>query len=486
MPSATALLLWGEHADEGIASYARALEIKPDLPFVPGRLFHAQAERADWSVRVPEASRASLIAGVRDGKSVCAPFAFLAITDDAAAQLQCAQVFARAHAQSNAPRPRVRPDRHAKLRVAYVSADLREHAVAYLLTAALERHDRERFETVGVSLRPAEASAEGARIRAAFDRFIDVSGMSDAATVAMLNDLEVDIAVDLNGYTQGFRPQIFALGAAPIQVGYLGYPGTLGGPFMDYLIADAFVIPPDARQFYSEAVVYLPDCFQANDATRAIGERADRATEGLPPAAFVFCCFNNSPKLNPGMFDVWMRLLAQVPESVLWLLGAEGTVSENLRREAVARGIAAERVILAGRIPYADHLARLALADLFLDTVPFNAGATASDALWAGLPVLTCAGEAFAARMAGSLLRAIGLPELITTDLETYERQALDLARQPQRLQSLRRRLVENRGTCPLFDTNRFVRHLESAYVEMWQRHARGEQPAAFTVVAAP
>jgi predicted O-linked N-acetylglucosamine transferase (SPINDLY family) len=482
---AHALLRWGDRTDEGIAGYARALAIKPDIPFVPGQLLHAQSGCADWSVRAPVASRDSILAGVRAGVPVCAPFALLALTDEVAMQLECAQVFAKEQCKLDVPRRRARRERHAKLRVAYVSADLREHAVAYLLTAALERHDRTRFETFGVSLRPAEASPMGERIRAAFDRFIDVSKRADAATVALLNELEVDIAVDLTGYTSGFRPRIFSLGAAPIQVGYLGYPGTMGAPFMDYLIADDFVIPPDKRRFYSEAIVYLPDCFQANDETRAVGAHTvGRKEAGLPPEAFVYCCFNNTHKLNPRVFDVWMRVLAQVPGCVLWLLAHEPVVSENLRREAAARGIDPLRLIFAERVPYHDHLARLQLADLFLDTLPFNAGTTASDALWAGLPIVTCAGEAFAARMAGSLLRAVGLPELITVNLEGYERRAVELARQPALLQSLRQRLVENRRTSPLFATTRFVRHLEAAYLEMWQRHARGENPTSFSVVA--
>lgn len=480
---ANALRTLGRYA-EAVSDYASTLALKPDIPFVPGQLLHAQSGCADWSVRAPDASRDSVLAGVRAGTAVCAPFALLALTDDLATQLECAQVFAKQQCKIHASRRRARRDRRSKVRVAYVSADLREHAVAYLLTAALERHDRTRFETFGVSLRPAEASPLGARIRAAFDRFIDVSAMTDAATVELLNDLEVDIAVDLTGYTSGFRPQIFSLGAAPIQVGYLGYPGTIGAPFMDYLIADDFVIPPEKRRFYSEAIVYLPDCFQANDETRAIGAHpVERNAEGLPPEAFVFCCFNNTHKLNPRVFDVWMRVLAQVPGSVLWLLGNEPVVKENLRREAAARGIDPGRLIFAGRIPYPDHLVRLRLADLFLDTLPFNAGTTASDTLWAGLPLLTCAGEAFAARMAGSLLRAVGLPELITSNLKAYESRALELARQPALLQSLRQRLVENRSTSPLFDTTRFIRHLESAYLEMWQRHTRGENPASFSVL---
>jgi predicted O-linked N-acetylglucosamine transferase (SPINDLY family) len=478
---AFALLQWGGHDDLGIAGYVDALTRDPAIPFAAGSLFHAQSRRADWTVRVPVASRERLVTALLAGRPVCAPFACLAITDDAAAQLQCARNFAARQGNGDAPRDRPRPAPHEKIRVAYVSADLREHAVAYLLIAALERHDRERFEIIGVSLRGADSSAFGRRIQAAFDRFVDVSHISDAAAVELLKRMDVDIAVDLTGYTQGCRSQIFALGAAPIQVGYLGYPGTLGAPFMDYLLADDFVIPPDARRFYSEAVVYLPDCFQANDDARPIGERpVAREDEGLPTDAFVFCCFNNTPKLNPRMFDVWMALLASTPGSVLWLLAHEPIVAENLRLEARSRGIEPQRLVFAERVAYADHLARLRLADLFLDTLPFNAGATASDALWAGLPVLTCAGNAFAARMAGSLLRAVGLPELITTDLQEYASRAAELARQPDVLRSLRQRLSDARATCPLFDTTRFVRHLESAYTTMWQLHANGEDPRPF------
>ena len=301
-----------------------------------------------------------------------------------------------------------------------------------------------------------------------------------------MRSLEVDIAVDLTGYTQGFRPEIFALGAAPIQVNYLGYPGTMGAPFIDYLIADEFVIPPAKREYYREAIVYLPECFQANDDRRAISRREfARAREGLPEDAFVFCSPNNTHKLNPPMFDLWMRLLARVPGSVLWLLGPEAAAVGNLRGEAAARGIDAKRLVFAERVPYAEHLGRLKLSDLALDTLPFNGGATTSDALWAGVPLVTCAGDAFAGRMAGSLLRAAGLPEMVTFSAEEYERKALELAQSPDLLQSLRRRLSKNRATAPLFDTRRFTRHLEAAYAEMWRRHECGLDPSGFAIASA-
>jgi predicted O-linked N-acetylglucosamine transferase (SPINDLY family) len=355
--------------------------------------------------------------------------------------------------------------------------------VSYLLTGVLERHDRERFETFGIALRPADESASSLRVRRAFDHFIDVSAKSDGEVVELMRGLEIDIAIDLTGFTQGFRPRILALGAAPIQVGYLGYPGTLGAPLIDYLLADDFVVPPDRRTDYAEAIAYLPECFQANDDRRVISDRRfARGDAGLPETAFVFCCLNNSHKINPRMFDIWMRILARNPHAVLWLLTHEPEVRDNLCREALQRGVDPQRLVFAERLPYPEHLARLTLADLFLDTLPFNAGATASDALWAGVPVLTCAGDAFAARMAGSLLRAIGLPELITASLEDYEAQALRFAAEPQLLAPLREHLAVNRRSAPLFDTARFTAHLEAAYLEMWRRHERGERPATLTV----
>jgi protein O-GlcNAc transferase len=323
----------------------------------------------------------------------------------------------------------------------------------------------------------------GQRVKRAFAGFFDVGGRSDWEVTEFMRSLEIDIAVDLTGYTDGFRPQIFAERCAPIQVNYLGFPGTMGAPFMDYILADDFVIPPEARHHYSERVVYLPDCFQANDSERAISGRSfARAEVLLPQEAFVFCCFNNTYKINPSMFDVWMRLLDRIPGSVLWLLGHHDAVRDNLRRKAAARGVDPARLVFAARRPYAEYLSVLRLADLFLDTLPFNAGTTASDALWAGLPLLTCTGESFASRMAGSLLRAVGLPELITHSLEEYETRASDLALHPSKLEALRRRLGDNRPAAPLFDTGRFRRHLEAAYREMWERHQRGEPPAGFAV----
>jgi predicted O-linked N-acetylglucosamine transferase (SPINDLY family) len=297
--------------------------------------------------------------------------------------------------------------------------------VSFLLAGLFENHDRERFETIAISLRPGDQSKTGARVRNAFERFIDVSGHSDAEIAALMHGLQIDIAVDLMGYTHDARTAIFARRPAPIQVNYLGFPGTLGADYFDYIIADESVVPRHLQHHVTENVVYLPDCFQGNDDRRElVATPAVRAQVGLPEAAFVFCSFNRSYKLNPPMFDIWMRLLKSVPGSVLWLLAERESVQRNLSTEAARRGVDPARLIFADWLPYQQHLARLRSADLFLDALPFNAGTAASDALWAGVPVLTCAGEAFASRMGASLLNALGMPELITSSPQDYERLA--------------------------------------------------------------
>jgi predicted O-linked N-acetylglucosamine transferase (SPINDLY family) len=483
----TALLQWDRYPEEALASYARALQLNSEFEFAPGALFYAQQNRADWSIAAPVASPENLRQAVLAGKRVVAPFPFLSATDSAVAQLCCARVYSAYRCASVAP-DQIRPyRRHERIRVAYVSADLREHAVSYLMAGVFERHDRKKFEIIAVSLAPDEPTVLGQRVRRAFSRFVEVSKQSDRQVADLLREMEVDIAVDLTGYTDGFRPQIFAHRAAPVQVSYLGFPGTTGAAFMDYILADTFVIPPEHECHYSEHIAYLPGCFQANDDQRPIIDRIPGRTEaGLPQEAFIYCCFNNSYKINPSTFDIWMRVLDRVPGSILWLLGHQEVVRGNLCREAQDRGIDPRRLVFAERRPYAEYLNRLSLADLFLDTLPFNAGTTASDALWAGLPLLTCAGEAFAARMAGSLLHAVGLPELITQSMQDYENRAVELAMRPRELPELRRRLVDSRSTAPLFDTDLFRRDLESAYEEMWRRNQRGEEPASFSVPPSP
>jgi predicted O-linked N-acetylglucosamine transferase (SPINDLY family) len=348
------------------------------------------------------------------------------------------------------------------------------------MAGVFETHDRDHFETIAVSYSTNDGSPMRARLEASFDRFLDIQAKSDSEVAQLLRDMEVDIAVDLKGYTAEGRPGILARRPAPVQAHYLGFPGTMGVDYVDYLIADPTVVPREHQPFYSERIAYLPDSYQCNDRKRRMSERKPTRFEAGLPDGFVFCCFNNDHKITPEIFDIWMRLLKQVEGSVLWLLQDNAAVVTNLRREADAHGVAPERLIFASRTDPAMHLARQALADLFLDTLPYNAHTTASDALWAGLPIVTMLGPTFAGRVAGSLLRAAGLPELVTTSLRDYEALALRLARDPVALAGIKAKVRANRDLCPLFDTARFTRNLESAYSMMWERYQRGLPPATF------
>lgn len=466
---------------EAVACLERLLLEYPNHEYAVGNIVQMRLDGHEWSRH--GASMEALASGVEQNLKVVKPFTMLAVSSSAAAQLRCARIYGSGLRPDMEPLPfDAKAYGHRKIRLAYVSGDLREHAVSYLMAGVFENHDREDFETIAISFRREENTATGTRVKAAFDRFIDVSERSDLEVARLMRHLEVDIAVDLAGFTGNARTEVFRYRPAPVHANYLGFPGTVGAPFMDYILADDFVIPAESRGHYGEQIVLLPDCFQANDDRRAIAPMASRRGAGLPDAAFVFCSFNNSYKINPAMFDIWCRLLLGCPGSVLWLVADGDERRKNLLSEAAARGVGADRIIFADRLPYPEHLARLRLADLFLDTLPFNAGTTASDALWAGLPVLTCAGESFASRMAGSLLRAVGLPELCTGNLTDYERLGTGLAANPHRIQSLRARLSANRGSAPLWKTRRHCRHLESAYRQMWLRAERGEPPVSFAV----
>jgi protein O-GlcNAc transferase len=467
---------------ELIENYRALLRIKPDHDYALGYLLRAQLQCCDWTEYEERAGQIS--SAVRAGKRADAPFDFLVISESADDQLRCAQTFAAdKHPMATQPLWRGERYRHGRIRLAYLSADLRDHPVAHLIAGLIEAHDRARFEIAAISMSRSRGDEMNARLRAAFDRFIDAGGKSDSEVALLLRDLEVDIAVDLQGYTKDCRPRILARRAAPVQVNYLGYPGTMGAPYMDYIIADRMVIPPEHHSSYSEKVVYLPDCYQANDPKRGIAAHAPtRAQAGLPEEGFVFCCFNNNHKINPRVFGVWMRLLQEVKGSIIWLLEDNPIAARNLRREAERRGVAPGRVVFAPRLKMEEHLARHRLADLFLDTLPYNAHVTASDALWAGLPVLTHPGHAFAGRVAASLLEAVGLPELITHSWKEYEELALKLASDSDMLADIRARLAKNRTTRPLFDTDRFRRHIEAAYITMWERAQRGDSPSSFAV----
>jgi predicted O-linked N-acetylglucosamine transferase (SPINDLY family) len=467
---------------QAISTFDEVLTLDAERKYILGWAFHSRSFICDWRER--DSIERLITEGVRARKLVSPPLPYLAMSMNPADQLACAGSFV----QDRFPPARLplwqgERYRHDRIRIAYLSADFRDHAVAFLTAGLFERHDQSKFESIAISFGPDTGSALRPRLMTAFEQFIDVRSKSEEKVALLLRESEVDIAVDLMGFTTGSRTGIFARRPAPIQINYLGYPGTMGAEYIDYIIADEHVIPRNQQMHYSEKVVYLPECYQVNDSKRVIAQHMPTRTGvGLPDQGFVFCCFNNSYKLTPQIFDVWMRLLKAMEGSVLWLVRSSATTVRNLRREARARGVTPDRLIFAARIKPPDYLARYRLADLFLDTLPFNAGATASDALWAGLPVVTCAGQPFAARMAGSLLRAIGLPELVTDTLDEYEALALKLAADPAWLGEIKEKLARNRLTMPLFDTDRFRRHIESAYRTMWETYQRGEAPRSFTV----
>ena len=468
--------------DEAITSFQRALEIDPAHKYTLGALLWSELGTCRWEGL--DSRIEGLRSGVRKRQSLTEPFTLVAVSQDPGEQRLCAERFFEDRVRDNLSQPWKEGRRgHSRIRVAYLSGDFREHAVAYCIAEVVELHDRSKFEVIGASFGVDDGSEMRARLARGFDRFLDVRARGDFDAAKVLRDLEVDIAVDLMGYTRYSRPGILARRPAPVQVGYLGYPGTLGADLIDYVLADKFVVPEEHHKFYSERIVTLPGCYQANDSRRKVaGRTPTRAEAGLPEKGFVFCCFNNSYKILPSMFDVWMRLLTQVPGGVLWILEDNGAAAENLRREARARGVDPARLVFAPRIGAAEYRARCSLADLCLDTLPYNGHGTTSDMLWAGLPVLTCAGSTFAGRVAGSLLHAVGLPELVTASLEEYQALALKLARGDRLLGELRARLRRNRASASLFDTDRFRRHIESAYRTMWETWQRGDKPRAFAI----
>jgi protein O-GlcNAc transferase len=475
---AAALVQAGKHA-EAVEVCRRGLAVAPSNGGLLSLLGLSQRRICDWSDLA--ARTRQLLDYVADGDRQLPPFVLLAATDDPAVHLAAARNFVGARPAVAVPAPRMQV--RGKLRVGYLSADLHEHATAHLMAEMFERHDRERFDTFAFSHGPNDGSAMRKRLEAAFTGFFDVARESDTAVADRIRAAGIDVLVDLKGHTQDNRIAILAGRPAPMQVHYIGYPGTLGCDFIDYLIADEVVVPPGQQALYAEKLVYLRGSYQVNDSTRVVDPHTpSRADCKLPQDGFVFCCFNNSYKITPAVFDVWMRLLHAVPGAVLWLLADNRAARDNLWREAESRGIARERLVFAPRAKLAQHLARHRLADLFLDTLPYNAHTTASDALWTGLPVLTCAGRGFAARVAASLLHAVGLPELITQSLDEYERLALRLATDAAALADIRAKLARNLPTAPLFDAARTTRQIEAAYLEMAAIYRRGERPRSFAV----
>jgi len=463
--------------DDALPSYLRALEADPDQPWLRGICLQAKMRICDWTDF--DARMAEVASCIHEGKNAAPPFVAVTMFDSPELQLRAAQTWVReaCPAKSGLP-PIVRRPRAAKIRIGYFSADFYNHATALLAGGLFERHNRQRFEIVAFNFGFGAHDEVTDALRNAFDQFIDVQSKKDEEIAQLARDLEIDIAVDLKGFTLHQRAGIFAHRAAPVQVAYLGYPGTMGAPFIDYVVADEVVIPKQSRDQFTEKVVYLPGSYQVNARNRPTGRsEITRGAVGLPAEGFVFCSFNNVYKITPAVFACWMRILQRVDGSVLWLLQENDVASRNLREAAKQAGVDPKRLIFTGRAPLAEHLGRHWLADLSIDTFPCNAHTTASDSLWAGLPLLTCAGESFCARVAASLLNAVGLPELVTTSLADYEELAVSLAQDRTRLTALTERLNANRMTLSLYDTDQFTRNLEEAYRQMYERYQEGLAP---------
>jgi len=412
-----------------------------------------------------------IVAGLKSRNAVCPPHALLALVDSPPLHRMAAEIWTERECPPDESMGAVpaRPIAQ-KIRIGYFSADFRHHAVALLTAELFEIHDRAKFEIVAFAFGPESKDEVRARLERAFDVFLDVRANSDIEIAALARRLEIDIAVDLGGFTEHCRTGIFALRAAPIQLSYIGYLGTMGAPYMDYLLADAAIIPDEERSNYSEKIVYLPS-YQANDSLMRVSARVfAREDLGLPARGFVYSCFNTNYKIMPLTFAIWMRILKRVESSCIYIYSDSEIVDQNLRNEAQKCGVESDRIIFGRRMAREDYLARFRAMDLFLDTFPYNAGTTASDALWVGLPVVTYAGRSFASRVATSLLTAIDLPELITSSTLHYEELAVQLAQQPERLAQIRSKLQRNLLSTPLFDTRSFAQNLENAYIAMMRR----------------
>ena len=463
--------------DEALASYDKAIALKPDYEFLLGTKLHMQMFLCDWSDL--ENQLKGLEASVSEELRVSAPFPIIGMVDKPELQLKASRIYANErHAAHGALDVITSRPADGKIRIGYYSADFHNHATSILMVELFQEHDAHKFELYGFSFGPDKQDEMRSRVASGFDHFFDVTKKSDLEIAQMSRNLGIDIAVDLKGFTQDSRVGIFAAQCAPIQVNYLGYPGTLAAPYFDYIVADKTLIPQESQQYYTEKIIYLPHSYQVNDSKRKISQKVfTRQVLGLPESGFVFCCFNNNYKILPATFDVWMRLLKSVNGSVLWLLQRTPTAAENLRKEAKSRGIDPARLVFAPLMNPEEHLARHRFADLFIDTFPCNAHTTASDALWAGLPILTQIGKSFAARVAASLLNAMDLTELITTTSEEYESRAVELANDPLKLAQIKKKLEQNRQTSPLFNGQLFARHIEAAFLEIHLRHLSGKKP---------
>jgi protein O-GlcNAc transferase len=471
------LMLDLNNLDEAALNYNYALNLKPGIDCNFGNLFHTKMHLCSWG----DFSRnlKELVKKINHNEKTISPFSLSALVDDAKIQLKNAEIFAKEKFQKNIALSKINKYSNCtKIRIGYFSADFREHPVSTLTAELYELHDRNQFEIYAFSFGPDTLDELNLRIKSGVDNFYDVHMMSHKDIVLLSRSLKIDIAIDLGGFTANNRLEIFAMSAAPIQINYLAYPGTMGANFHDYIVADETLIPEDQKSNYSENIIYLPNCYMPQDRTRQISDKSiTRQEYNLPEDSFVFCCFNNSFKITPKEFDIWMRLLSKIDGSVLWLLKANKSSEVNLKTEAKKRGIEPNRLIFADKMPVEEHLARQKLADLFLDTFNFNAHTTASDALWVGLPVLTKIGKGFAARVASSLLTSLEVPELITTSEKEYEALALSLAMNPEKLSLIKKKLADKRTSAPLFDTETYTKNLEKAYTQVYERYTQGLSP---------
>ena len=467
---------------DAVLQYRKALGLKPEIDWMAGNLLHTEMIMCSWSDFEEHLSKIG--ADVLMNKEVIHPLMLLSLSDNSLLHQQASTIYSQAlYPPNNELGPIDKHSRQDKIRIGYFSADFNNHAVAILTAELFELHDKNQFEIIAFSYGVDDKSPMLARLNQAFDQFIDVSAMTDVEIATLARELQIDIAVDLGGYTAESRPGIFAYRSAPMQVSYIGYLGTMGASYMDYLVADHTIVPQGSEKYYSEKIVYLPS-YQVNDRTRMISDKQFTRQElGLPETGFVFCCFNNNYKILPATFDSWMRILKAVEGSVLFLYAQNQWAEDNLKKEALARGVDSARLVFGKTISTDEYLARYRVCDLFLDTLPYNAGTTASDALWTGLPVLTLMGQSFASRMAASLLQAIGLPDLITSSRQEYEALAIDLALQPEKLGAIRETLMKNRLTTPLFDTPVFTKSLEKAYIKMYEQYQADLQPEQISIV---
>lgn len=462
--------------EEALKSYEKVIRLAPNFPFIKGDIIHCKMRMNKWDSFFEDLE--SINSDVINNKFSATPFGYQGICNSPKLLGKAACLFSF----SKYP-PRVNQSAKAakvsnkKIKIGYLCGEFRHQATSILMVNLWEMHDKEKFELIGLDNGWDDGSPIRRRIEKAFDKFINISSLSDSAVVELIKYEAVDILINLNCFFGLSRNPVFSYKPAPIQVNYLGFPGTLGVTYMDYIIADKYVIPEYSRDFYSEKVVYLPNCYQVNDRNREIVEKVFTREElDLPNDGFVFCCFNNNYKITPPIFEIWIRILKSVEGSVLWLLEDNPYSVVNLRKEAQSRGLEPSRLVFAKRMDLPEHLARHRAADLFLDTLPYNAHTTASDALWAGLPVLTCMGESFASRVAASLLNAIELPELITNSQEEYEAKAIELATNQEKFKAIKKKLGCNKMNTALFDSLRFTKHIEEAFVQM-HKHYKSELP---------